>query len=168
MTLLHRIVTGCAALGVVLTAAFAMGAPPASLDEAPASLALAAHHGDVVVVDFWASWCKPCQASLPWLGTMQTRHGQQGLTIVTVNVDHERKLADRFLSGLPTPMTVVYDPDGKVAEAFDLQGMPTSYVYDRSGKLRATHLGFHPDDVAALESELTGLLAEGGEHDPGL
>jgi YD repeat-containing protein len=133
---------------------------PASLAAAPEALGLTAHSGKVVVVDFWASWCKPCRMSLPWLAGMQELYAQKGLVVLTVNVDRERELADRFLTSLQAELPVVYDARGEIAKVYDVQGMPSSYVYDRSGRLRAAHLGFHPDDESELEDQLVALLAE--------
>jgi thiol-disulfide isomerase/thioredoxin len=122
-------------------------------------LDLASHRGEVVVVDFWASWCKPCRLELPWLATMQTRHGAAGLTVLTVNVDRDRAEADKLLASLGVNLPVVHDPEGKVAEAHKLEGMPTSLIYDRDGTLRATRVGFAPEDEAKFEALLVELLA---------
>jgi YD repeat-containing protein len=155
-----------AALAVAIAAsagavsASAASGPPATAAEAPDTLGLAAYRGKVVVVDFWASWCKPCHQSLPWLAEMQRNHGDQGLVVLTVNLDRERERADRFVADSKFSLPVIYDPEGELARIFDLQGMPSSFVYDRAGRLRATHLGFHPEEAAGLESELLALLAE--------
>jgi thiol-disulfide isomerase/thioredoxin len=148
----------------ILTAQPAAAAAPASVDQAPAALDLTAHRGEVVVVDFWASWCRPCQASLPWLASLQSNYADRGLTILAVNVDRERERADRFLAGLPDSLAVVYDPAGKIASAYELEGMPMTFVYDRRGKLRDTRLGFDPRETTQLETELVALLKEEGGH----
>lgn len=124
-------------------------------------LGLASHLGEVVVVDFWASWCKPCRQELPWLATMQARHAKAGLTVLTVNLDQERPQADKLLATLGVTLPVVYDPDGALAEAHQIEGMPTSLIYDRDGKLRATRVGFDRDEEDAFEKLLVELLAGG-------
>jgi cytochrome c biogenesis protein CcmG/thiol:disulfide interchange protein DsbE len=73
---------------------------------------------------------------------LKARYGADGLTIIGVNVDAEREDADRFLRDVPIDFEVMFDPDGDVARHFRVQGMPTSYVIDRSGQIVATHLGF--------------------------
>ncbi len=158
------LVLGAALATGIVIAQPAAAAAPASVEQAPAALGLAAHRGEVVVVDFWASWCKPCQASLPWLASLQATYADRGLTVLAVNVDRERERADRFLAGLPDSLAVVYDPAGKIASAFELEGMPMTFVYDRRGKLRQTHLGFDPAETTQLEAELVALLKEEGDH----
>jgi cytochrome c biogenesis protein CcmG/thiol:disulfide interchange protein DsbE len=121
-------------------------------------LDLARHRGRVVIVDFWASWCKPCRQSIPWLNAMRERYGARGLTIIGVNVDAERRDADRFLRDVPIDFEIVFDPEGAHAKQFKVQAMPTSYIFDRSGKLVETHLGFRDAKKAENEAALEKLL----------
>lgn len=129
----------------------------------PDPLGLANHRGEVVVVDFWASWCKPCRQELPWLAQMAARHQEAGLTVLTVNVDAKRADAEKLLTTLGVTLPVTWDPDGKLAEANHLEGMPTSLVFDRQGQLTSTHVGFRTEDEAAFEAEIVRLLAEGAD-----
>ena len=110
------------------------------------------------MVDFWASWCKPCRQSIPWLNELKARYGASGLTIIGVNVDAERRDADRFLRDVPIEFDVMFDPQGNVARQFKVQAMPTSYVIDRNGKLVATHLGFRDAKKAETEAAIKALL----------
>ncbi len=119
---------------------------------------LARHRGRVVIVDFWASWCKPCRQSIPWLNSMRERYSASGLTIIGVNVDAERGDADRFLSKVPIDFEIVFDPDGALAKQFKVQVMPTSFIIDRSGKIVETHQGFRDAKKAEREAELKNLL----------
>jgi thiol-disulfide isomerase/thioredoxin len=127
---------------------------------APANgpLDLSRLHGQVVVVDFWASWCKPCRQSIPWLNELKARYGASGLTIIGVNVDAERRDADRFLRDVPIDFEVLFDPQGNIARQFKVKAMPTSYVIDRNGKLVATHLGFRDAKKAETEAAIKALL----------
>ena len=118
----------------------------------------ARYRGQVVVVDFWASWCKPCRQSIPWLNDLRTRYGAQGLVIVGVNVDANRADAEKFLREVPIGFEVLYDPQGKVAEQFGLQGMPSSFVFDREGKLAHTLLGYREARRGEHETEILNLL----------
>jgi len=121
-------------------------------------LDLARHHGRVVIVDFWASWCKPCRQSIPWLNTLRERYGASGLTIIGVNVDAERRDADRFLRDVPIDFEIVFDPDGALAKQFNVQAMPSTYIFDRTGKLVKTHLGFRDAKKVENEAALKNLL----------
>ncbi|MFN8178992.1 MAG: TlpA disulfide reductase family protein [bacterium] len=143
-------------------AASAAAAPPDSARAAVAPLLdLDSLHGKVVYLDFWASWCGPCAKSFPWLSQIQSRFGEQGLVVIGVNVDRERKLADGFLEKHSPGFRIVYDPEGKLARQYDLKGMPSSFLIDRDGKRRSAHVGFREDDIPALEDQIRGLLKEG-------
>jgi cytochrome c biogenesis protein CcmG, thiol:disulfide interchange protein DsbE len=128
----------------------------AAAPELPADFAR--YRGQVVVVDFWASWCKPCRQSIPWLNELRTRYGPQGLVIVGVNVDANRADAENFQREVPVGFEVLYDPQGKLAEQFGLQGMPTSFVFDRDGKLAHTLLGYREAQRRDHETEILNLL----------
>jgi thiol-disulfide isomerase/thioredoxin len=143
-------------LAAGLIALFAWVSSLAATPELPASLAR--YRGQVVIVDFWASWCKPCRQSIPWLNELRTRYGAQGLVIVGVNVDVERADAERFQREVPIGFDVIYDPAGHLAEQFSLQGMPSSFVFDRDGKLAHTLLGYREARRAEHETEILNLL----------
>jgi thiol-disulfide isomerase/thioredoxin len=119
---------------------------------------ISSHKGKVIYVDFWASWCGPCRKSFPWMNNIQEKYQQQGLVIISVNVDNNKALADKFLAEIPANFTVFYDPKGKVARQFKLKGMPSSYIIDRSGKVISTHVGFSQSKKTKYEQELIALL----------
>ncbi len=121
---------------------------------------LQAYKGKVVLLDFWASWCGPCKESFPWMQRMQSRYAGQGLVVVAVNLDHERRLADQFLASQQPSFSVVFDPEGQLAERYRVNAMPSSFYIDRSGKVRHTHAGFRVAERADAEREIAALLAE--------
>ena len=133
--------------------------------EREAAIDLDAHAGKVVYLDFWASWCGPCQQSFPWMIGLQERLADRGLVILTVNVDRDRAKADKFLEKIEGELTVIYDPEGKIAAAYELEGMPSSFVYGRDGVLKSTHTGFHSEQATEVEAGLIRLLEEGEEND---
>lgn len=110
---------------------------------------LANYSGKVVYVDFWASWCTPCRASFPFMADMAAEHGDK-LAIVAVNVDENRADADAFLNEFQTPFDIVFDQSGDLAAEFKVPGMPTSFLYDRSGTLIGQHVGFRKKDMEAI------------------
>lgn len=122
------------------------------------AVALDKLRGKVVYVDFWASWCGPCRRSFPWMGEMQRKYGDGGLTVVAVNVDRKRDDAQKFLMHTPGAFTIVYDPAGSVASAYDVKGMPTSYLVDRAGRIVAVDSGFREDAKATLEARIKAAL----------
>lgn len=141
---------------MMLAALFAVLIAPSSW--ASEALDLAGYRGKVVLVDFWASWCKPCRDSFPWLNVMQRKYGERGLVVIGVNVDRERADAQRFLKDVPAEFTLIYDPEGALASRYELMGMPASFVFGPDGKLVNTHLGFRNGARAEREAELQRLL----------
>lgn len=121
---------------------------------------LPALRGSPVYLDFWASWCGPCVKSFPWMNEIQQRHGARGLKIIAVNLDQKRGDADRFLARVPAEFPVLFDPEGRVARAYGLKGMPTSYLIDRQGRVLMEHVGFRDSSREELETALTRLLAQ--------
>jgi cytochrome c biogenesis protein CcmG/thiol:disulfide interchange protein DsbE len=115
--------------------------------------------GRVLYLDFWASWCAPCQQSFPWMEAMKASYGAQGLTVVAVNLDQHKADAERFLARFHPTFDVRFDPEGEAAEHFKVQGMPTGVIIDRQGVVRFTHIGFRPVDRAVYESQLREVLA---------
>jgi len=134
-------------------------APPLSLPDAKgATVSLASLKGKVVYVDFWASWCAPCRRSFPWMGEMQQKYGPKGFVVLAVNVDKKRSDADRFLAVTPGAFTIVFDPTGATPTAWDVKGMPTSFVVDRQGRVVNIDAGFRDDMKPALEAKLQAVL----------
>jgi peroxiredoxin len=92
--------------------------------------------------------------------TMKNAYEGQGLEIVAVNLDMDRAEADKFLKQFHTTFAVRFDPQGRLAESYKVQGMPSSVLIDRHGVTRFTHVGFRPVDGAIFEAQLRELLAE--------
>ena len=116
--------------------------------------------GRVVWVDFWASWCAPCRRSFPWMNEMSSKYAAEGLQIVGVNVDTDKSLATAFLDETPARFSIHYDPSGNLAEAFDVQAMPSSFLLDASGNILAQHFGFKLANREEYEQSIRAALAE--------
>ena len=152
------------AFAVAATTSWAVGigeaAPAFSLRDANgASVALERLRGQVVYVDFWASWCGPCRRSFPWMNELQRRYGDRGLTIVAINVDKNAADAARFLERNPAMFAVAYDQAGGTPSAYAVREMPSSYLIDSRGKVVEVEHGFHEERKGSLEQRVQALLA---------
>lgn len=145
---------------LVACAALLLPALVSALPARAAALDLSAYKGKVVYLDFWASWCTPCLQSFPWMNDLADSYKGRGLVVVAVNVDHERDLAVQFLQQHPADFHVVYDPDGSLAEKYNVEAMPTSVLIGRDGKVRYVHSGFYPKKIGDYLAQIRTLLAQ--------
>ncbi len=119
---------------------------------------LANYRGKVVYVDFWASWCLPCRKSFPWMNMIQARYKERGFEVIAITLDESPNDATAFLRKYPAAFTVAFDRKGKVAEAFGLRVMPTSYLIDKEGYIVETAEGFSKKQKKRLETVIEKLL----------
>jgi len=92
--------------------------------------------------------------------TLKDTYEGRGLTVIAINLDHDRADADSFLRRFHPDFQIRFDPEGHWAEQFKVQGMPTSVIIDRSGHTRFTHIGFRPADGSKYARQIEELLAE--------
>ena len=116
------------------------------------------HSGKVVYLDFWASWCVPCRQSFPWLNAMQAAHQQQGFVVLSINLDTKMSHAKAFLEKHPANFDIIYDNEGELSKKFALKGMPSSYLFNRQGKIIANHLGFNQQKKQNYQQEIIDAL----------
>jgi cytochrome c biogenesis protein CcmG, thiol:disulfide interchange protein DsbE len=122
----------------------------------PDRLRLADQRGKVVLLDFWATWCRPCAVTTPILARVSQRYQNQGLLVVGVNVDQNGpELVPMFSRRFGLDYTVVYD-SGAVMSQYNVQGLPTLILVDREGRIRRRHTGVVREQD--LSDEIQGLL----------
>jgi len=92
------------------------------------------------------------------MNSIKAQYQAQGLTIISINLDHSRALADEFLKELPANFPVIYDPKGLIARKYQLKGMPSSFIVNRQGQIVSAHVGFNQIKQEAYESEIKTLL----------
>ncbi len=97
--------------------------------------------GQVVVLNFWATWCPPCEEELPSLMRMQDRLRGRGVTVLGVSIDVDGDAYHRFLKLRNVNFLTVRDPDQKVATTYGTAGWPETYVIDRQGVMRRKFIG---------------------------
>jgi thiol-disulfide isomerase/thioredoxin len=114
--------------------------------------------GKVVLLDIWASWCTPCKEEMPMLDEMAGRLRRRGVEIIAVSVDEDRSSAEAFVSSRPRwSLTLAHDPQGRIADLLQPAKMPTSYLIDGAGVVRAINAGFDRADAPRIEARLREL-----------
>jgi thiol-disulfide isomerase/thioredoxin len=153
-------------LGVTLAHAAALNkhAPKFSLINSQGQTrTLSDYKGKVVFINFWASWCAPCQEELPELDGLATHYKGQKVRVLAINVDHYRKPAKKLLAklGLASPhVEILWDSKSKVVGAYNIDTMPSSFILDAHGIIRYTHSGFHSQDPEQWRQEIDRLIAQ--------
>ena len=140
--------------------AFAAKAPNFKLEGQQKQVELNNYRGQIVYVDFWASWCQPCRKSFTWMNKMQSLYGDEGFSVIAINLDESRPKADKFLQQIPAKFDVVFDPQGNTAESYKVKAMPSSYLIDKNGNLVHANLGFRGNDEDALEAKIRTLIRQ--------
>jgi len=107
------------------------------------TLRLSSLRGNVVLINFWATWCTACQDEMPAIEQVWDRYRGRGLEVIAVDFREGNKAAmQRFLKQVGAKFTAALDPDGKIADAYGVTfGLPTSVFVDRDGMVRVIHLG---------------------------
>lgn len=114
---------------------------------------------NVVLLDFWATWCGPCVEELPVLMKLAEEFKHKGVVLYAVNEEEDAETIGKFLQAKNWKLNVVLDADGKHGSAFAVSGIPQLVVIGRDGKVRHVHVGFAPEVEQLLRTELNAILA---------
>ena len=145
---------------VIASESKSMPAPQFALPGISGEKTLEDYRGQYLYVDFWASWCGPCRQSFPWMNEMQAMYGAQGLKIIAINLDDVRDDAYQFLDEVEVDVDIAFDAKGETAQAYSVQGMPSSYLINPKGEIVFRHIGFRPLDKVRLEAKIVELMGE--------
>jgi thiol-disulfide isomerase/thioredoxin len=121
---------------------------------------LSSLQGQVVMINFWATWCGPCRQEMPLLEQLQAKYGPLGFTLLGVNVEPDSAAATAWLKGVPVSFPILFDTRNAVAESFGVQGMPSSVFVDRAGRVRHVHRGYKPGDESQYADLIRSLVKE--------
>jgi len=116
------------------------------------------YRGKVIYLDFWAAWCGPCRISIPEIVKLQAALGSDQFVVLAINLDSDIVEARSFLVSYPINYTVLSDPEGRVAGLYQLPGMPTSFLIDKSGKIVLQHIGYRSGDMDSIRMVIENLL----------
>lgn len=137
-------------------------APSVKLQKLDATrFSLDALKGNVIVLDFWASWCVPCRTSFPFLDALQSKYESQGLKVVGLTLEEDGDAVAAFLDQVPVRFPIARDPSGGAGEAFRVVAMPTTFLLDREGRVVARFEGGDKRAHERLEKAVSTLLAGG-------
>jgi thiol-disulfide isomerase/thioredoxin len=156
-----------ALLGALVAAtAFAGGssskpAPDFTLaSRAGGRVGLAQLRGQVVMINFWASWCGPCRQEMPLLDQMYRKYKPLGFTLVGVNVEPDPADAEGYLRKTPVTYPILLDKENKVSALYNVSAMPSSVIVDRKGRVRYVHHGYKPGDENEFLTQIRTLVKE--------
>ncbi|HET9693991.1 MAG TPA: TlpA disulfide reductase family protein [Steroidobacteraceae bacterium] len=116
--------------------------------------------GDVVMINFWASWCGPCRQEMPLLSQLQARYEPLGFTLLGVNVESDSQAALAWLKATPVTFPILFDTANEVAGRFGVEGMPSTVFVDRAGNVRYVHRGYKPGDESKYADMIRSLVKE--------
>jgi peroxiredoxin len=124
------------------------------------NMRLQEQRGQVVLVNFWATWCGPCRKEMPHLNRIADKYKSSGLVLLGVNVDDDVGNALAVAAKLGVKFPVLLDTDKKVSRLYDLNSMPSTMVIDRSGKVRFVHRGYQDGYEDLYDKQIRDLLKE--------
>ncbi len=124
------------------------------------NLKLSEHRGEVVMVNFWASWCGPCRQEMPILEALYSQYKDLGFTILGVNVEEDAEAPRKLLQSIPVSFPILLDAENKVSELYRVVAMPSTYLIDRDGNLRYFHAGYLPGFEQKYDAQIRELLRD--------
>ena len=154
---------------IVLTSALGTSAGGATPQAAPdfalpardgGDVRLSELKGQVVMINFWATWCGPCRQEMPLLQQLQAKYEPLGFTLLGINVESDSAVAQTWLKGVPVSFPILFDRGNEVAGRFGVEGMPSTVFVDRAGNVRYVHRGYKPGDEATYADMIRSLVKE--------
>ena len=124
------------------------------------TVSLTQFKGDVVMINFWASWCGPCRQEMPLLDNIYKQYKDMGFTLLGVNVEPDARGADAWLKKTPVSYPILYDPRSQVSQLYQVQAMPTTVIIDRQGVVRFVHNGYLPGDENQYMNSIRTLIVQ--------
>jgi peroxiredoxin len=125
-----------------------------------AQVSLASQKGNVVMVNFWASWCVPCRQEMPHLQALYDRYNSLGFELLAVNVESDLDDARKWLEETPVTFPVLFDPKNEVSKQYKVISMPSTVLIGRDGTMRFIHHGYKPGYENEYQTQVRALLRE--------
>jgi peroxiredoxin len=125
-----------------------------------AQVSLASQKGNVVMVNFWASWCVPCRQEMPHLQALYERYNSLGFELLAVNVESDLDDAHKWLEDVEVTFPVLFDPKNEVSKLYKVVSMPSTVLIGRDGTMRYIHHGYKPGYENEYQTQVRALLRE--------
>ena len=124
------------------------------------NLRLSEYRGDVVLINFWATWCGPCRQEMPLLDDLYGRYQRVGFNLLGVNIDEDSRRAMQMVQELGVNFPVLFDENKEVSKLYEVEAMPVTVLVDREGIVRHVHHGYKPGYEEKYLTEIRSLLRE--------
>lgn len=124
------------------------------------NLRLSEYRGDVVMINFWATWCGPCRQEMPLLDDLFDRYNRVGFNLLGVNIDDDSRRAMQMVEDLGVSFPVLFDESKQVSKLYQVEAMPVTVIVDREGTVRYVHHGYKPGYEEHYLTEIRSLLRE--------
>ncbi|MCH8334901.1 MAG: TlpA family protein disulfide reductase [Proteobacteria bacterium] len=124
------------------------------------NLRLSEYRGDVVMINFWATWCGPCRQEMPVLDELYGRYRHVGFNLLGVNIDDDSRRAMKMVQELGVKFPVLFDENKDVSKLYKVDAMPVTILVDREGRIRHVHHGYKPGYEDKYLTEIRSLLRE--------
>jgi len=124
------------------------------------NLRLSEYRGEVVMINFWASWCAPCRQEMPLLDELYSQYQPMGFTILGVNVEEDSSKAKKLLGELPVSFPILFDNKSDVSKLYNVVAMPSTVMVDRNGNVRYLHQGYKPGYEDIYQQQIRELIRE--------
>lgn len=124
------------------------------------NLKLSEYRGQVIMINFWASWCSPCRQEMPELNRLYAQYQRAGFVLLGVNIDDNPKAAQELIVQLGVRFPVLFDSAKLVSGRYDIDAMPSTLLIDRDGKVRYLHRGYQRGVEKEYEVKLRELLRQ--------
>lgn len=124
------------------------------------NIRLAEQRGNVVMLNFWASWCAPCRQEMPHLNALSQQYSALGFNLMGINVDEDPQAANRAINNLKVAFPVLFDSDSRIAELFSVDAMPTTIIIDKDGNIRHWHRGYQAGYEDSYAEQVAQLIRE--------
>jgi peroxiredoxin len=121
---------------------------------------LSEQRGNVVMINFWASWCGPCRQEMPHLEKIHAEYADYGFVLLGINVDEKQDLAEKLLAQIPVSFPILFDPASSVSKLYSVDAMPTTILIDRDGNLRHLHRAYRPGFEEMYRNQIKALVLE--------